>query len=203
GPWVTVLSYAGVIPRITDVKARVRRPEFAHTRFATTTDSVFLISNEAAGTARALPAARAVAGLTEADHRAAEQPQGRLAAPLMGVRDEVANVVRWRQLPDVYSHYGCRGIVLASFFRSWDQGIEAFGEQGMRKLWSASNIRVAGSGLSDDKFLPFLSRIVGDHDVVRRTSATTGSFRRQYSSMVNRERTLDESDLSALPQGRA
>ena len=73
----------------------------------------------------------------------------------------------------------------------------------MRKLWSASNIRVAGSGLSDDKFLPFLSRIIGDHDVVRRTASTTGNFSRQYSSMVNRERTLDESDLGALPRGRA
>lgn len=202
-PWVNVLSYERVIPWITDDGSRGRRPEFDHTRFATTTDTLFLISKEGAGTARAIAAALAVAVLTEAEERAAEQPQGRLATPMMGVLDEVANVVRWRQLPDVYSHYGSRGIVLSSFFQSWDQGIEAFGEQGMRKLWSASNIRVAGSGLSDDKFLPFLSRIVGDHDVVRRTASTTGNFRRQYSSAVHRERTLDESDLGALPQGRA
>lgn len=202
-PWVNVLSYERVIPWITDDGSRGRRPEFDHTRFATTTDTLFLISKEGAGTARAVAAALAVAVLTEAEERAAEQPRGRLATPMMGVLDEVANVVRWRQLPDVYSHYGSRGIVLSSFFQSWDQGIEAFGEQGMRKLWSASNIRVAGSGLSDDKFLPFLSRIVGDHDVVRRTASTTGNFNRQYSSAVNRERTLDESDLSALPQGRA
>jgi type IV secretory pathway TraG/TraD family ATPase VirD4 len=202
-PWVNVLSNERVIPWITDDGSRGRRPEFDHTRFATTTDTLFLISKEGAGTTRAIAAALAVAVLTEAEERAAEQPRGRLATPMMGVLDEVANVVRWRQLPDVYSHYGSRGIVLSSFFQSWDQGIEAFGEQGMRKLWSASNIRVAGSGLSDDKFLPFLSRIVGDHDVVRRTESTTGSFRRQYSSMINRERTLDESDISALPQGRA
>ena len=202
-PWVNVLSNERVIPWITNDGSRGRRPEFDHTRFATTTDTLFLISKEGAGTTRAIAAALAAAVLTEAEERAAEQPRGRLATPMMGVLDEVANVVRWRQLPDVYSHYGSRGIVLSSFFQSWDQGIEAFGEQGMRKLWSASNIRVAGSGLSDDKFLPFLSRIVGDHDVVRRTESTTGSFRRQYSSMVNRERTLDESDISALPQGRA
>jgi len=202
-PWVNVLSYERVIPWITDDGSRGRRPEFDHTRFATTTDTLFLISKEGAGTARAIAAALAVAVLTEAEERAAEQPRGRLATPMMGVLDEVANVVRWRQLPDVYSHYGSRGIVLSSFFQSWDQGIEAFGEQGMRKLWSASNIRVAGSGLSDDTFLPFLSRIVGDHDVVRRTASTTGNFRRQYSSAVHRERTLDESDLGALPQGRA
>lgn len=202
-PWVNVLSNERVIPWITDDVSRGRRPEFDHTQFAATRDTLFLISKEGAGTTRAIAAALAVAVLTEAEERAAEQPRGRLTTPMMGVLDEVANVVRWRQLPDVYSHYGSRGIVLSSFFQSWDQGIEAFGEQGMRKLWSASNIRVAGSGLSDDKFLPFLSRIIGDHDVVRRTASTTGNFSRQYSSMVNRERTLDESDLGALPRGRA
>lgn len=202
-PWVNVLSYDRVIPWITNDDAQGPRAEFDHTQFATTTDTLFLISKEGAGTARAISAALAVAVLTEAEERAAEQPRGRLATPMMGVLDEVANVVRWRQLPDVYSHYGSRGIVLASFFQSWDQGIEAFGEHGMRKLWSASNIRVAGSGLSDDKFLPFLSRIIGDHDVLRKTSSTSRGWGRQYSSAVNRERTLDESDLSALPRGRA
>src|SRR5699024_1677821 len=122
---------------------------------------------------------------------------------MMGVLDEVANVVRWRQLPDVYSHYGSRGIVLSSFFQGWDQGVEAFGEQGMRKLWSAANIRVAGSGLSDDKFLPFLSQLVGDHDVIRRSASTQKGMGRQISTSINRERILEVSDLTALPRGRA
>ena len=37
---------------------------------------------------------------------------GRLAVPLVMVLDEVANVCRWRELPDLYSHYGSRGIFL-------------------------------------------------------------------------------------------
>ncbi|MCG2947420.1 TraG/TraD/VirD4 family protein, partial [Escherichia coli] len=79
-----------------------------------------------------------------------------LKTPLTAVLDEAANVVRWRELPDVYSHYGSRGIVVSTFFQSYSQGVEAYGEKGMNKLWGAANIRVAGSGLSDDKFLPFL-----------------------------------------------
>lgn len=199
-PWVNVLSYDRVIPWIRDTGA-IGRAEFDHKKFAKTSDTLFLVSKEGAGTARAISAALAVAVFTEAEEIAAEQPKGRLSPPMTGVLDEVANVVRWRQLPDVYSHYGSRGIVLSSFFQGWDQGIEAFGEQGMRKLWSAANIRVAGSGLSDDKFLPFLSKMVGDHDVVRRS--VSHGHRQQTSTSINRERILEESDLAALPRGRA
>lgn len=201
-PWVNVLSYDRVIPWIRDTGV-VGRAEFDHKAFAQTSDTLFLVSKEGAGTARAISAALAVAVLTEAEEVAAQQPQGRLSPPMMGVLDEVANVVRWRQLPDVYSHYGSRGIVLSSFFQGWDQGVEAFGEQGMRKLWSAANIRVAGSGLSDDKFLPFLSQLVGDHDVLRRSTSATHGHRQQTSTSINRERILEVSDLSALPRGRA
>jgi len=73
----------------------------------------------------------------------------------------------------------------------------------MRKLWSAANIRVAGSGLSDDKFLPFLSQLVGDHDVLRRSTSATHGHRQQTSTSITRERILEVSDLSALPRGRA
>lgn len=200
-PWVNVLSYDRVIPWIRDTGA-VGRAEFDHKTFAQTSDTLFLVSKEGAGTARAISAALAVAVLTEAEEIAALQPKGRLSPPMMGVLDEVANVVRWRQLPDVYSHYGSRGIVLSSFFQGWDQGVEAFGEQGMRKLWSAANIRVAGSGLSDDKFLPFLSKLVGDHDVVRRSISDNHGHKQQTSTSISRERILEESDLSALPRGR-
>lgn len=200
-PWVNVLSYDRVIPWIRDTGA-VGRAEFDHRQFAKTNDTLFLVSKEGAGTARAISAALAVAVLTEAEEIAAQQPSGRLSPPMTGVLDEVANVVRWRQLPDVYSHYGSRGIVLSSFFQGWDQGVEAFGEQGMRKLWSASNIRVAGSGLSDDKFLPFLSQLVGDHDVIRRSVSSNQGQRQQTSTSIHRERILEMSDLTALPRGR-
>ena len=201
-PWVNVLTYDSVIPWIRDT-GEVGRPEFDHRRFASTTDTLFLISKEGAGTARAITGALTMAILTEAEEHAASLPSGRLSPPLMGVLDEVANVCRWRQLPDVYSHYGSRGIVLSSFFQGWDQGVEAFGREGMRKLWNASNVRVAGSGLQDADFLPFLSQVVGDRDVVRRSSSAGGRGGRSVSTSVQRERVLDVSDLAAMPRGRA
>lgn len=113
-----------------------------------------------------------MAVLTAAEKAAGRRGSGRLSPPMMAVLDEAANVVRWRELPDLYSHYGSRGIVVSSFFQSFTQGVEAFGKEGMWKLWSASNIRVAGSGLSEEDFLTFLSRLVGPQDVTKRTAST-------------------------------
>lgn len=200
-PWVNVLSYDRVVPWVRDTGV-LGRAEFDPKRFAASTDTLYLISKEGAGSTRAIAGALAVAVLTEAEQIAALNPGGRLSPPMTGVLDEVANVVRWRQLPDVYSHYGSRGIVLSSFFQGWDQGLEAFGEKGMKKLWSAANIRVAGSGLSDSAFLPFLSQLIGDHDVIRRTSSTQKGGR-SVSTAIQRERLLDVGDLAALPRGRA
>lgn len=73
----------------------------------------------------------------------------------------------------------------------------------MNKLWGAANIRVAGSGLSDDKFLPFLAQVIGERDVLKRSSSTSGRNGRSVSSSMQREKILDVADLAALPRGRA
>ena len=78
---------------------------------------------------------------------------GGLALPLVAVLDEVANVCRWRELPDLYSHYGSRGIVVLSILQSWAQGEGCWGEQGMRKLWDASNVKIFAGGVTDLRFL--------------------------------------------------
>ena len=200
-PWVNVLSYEQVIPWVRNMG--IARPEFDHKAFAKSTDTLYLVSKEGGGSARAITAALVMAVMTEAERTAATQPGGRLKTPMMAVLDEAANVVRWRELPDVYSHYGSRGIVVSTFFQSYSQGVEAYGEKGMNKLWGAANIRVAGSGLSDDKFLPFLSQLIGDRDVLKRSSSTSSKSGRSVSSSVQREKIMDVSDLAALPRGRA
>ena len=74
-------------------------------------------------------------------------PAAGMPSPLVGVLDEAANVCRWKDLPDLYSHFGSRGIVLMTILQSWAQGVECWGERGMEKLWSAANIRVYGGGV--------------------------------------------------------
>ncbi len=43
---------------------------------------------------------------------------GRLPVPLVMVLDEAANVCRIRELPDLYSHLGSRGVVVQTVLQS-------------------------------------------------------------------------------------
>ena len=91
--------------------------------------------------------------------------------------DEVANVCRWRELPDLYSHYGSRGIILMSFLQSWSQGVDVWGEQGMRKLWGAANIRLYGGGSNEQGFLDDISSVCGEMDTRQLTTSYNGGRR--------------------------
>jgi len=137
-----------------------------------------------------------------AEYFAATQARGRLAVPLTCVLDEAANVCRWPELPDLYSHYGSRGIILSTFLQSWSQGVQVWGREGMDKLWSAANIRGVGPGVGEPEFLDRISRLVGDHDVLTRDQSRSRSGR-SISLRNRRERILDTADLAALPRGRA
>ena len=77
-----------------------------------------------------------------------------------------------------------------------------WGESGMKKLWSAANIKVYGGGVSDAGFLEDVSRLIGDYDRVS-SSTSTSRGHRTISHQLQRERILDIADLAALPRGRA
>ncbi len=130
-------------------------------------------------------------------------PSGRLAVPVVAVLDEVANVCRWRDLPDRYSHYGSRGIVCACYLQSWSQRVECWGREGMKKLWGAANIRVYGGGTHEAEFLEDVSRICGEWDAPATSLSTARGSGRTYTAATRRERVLDVSTLGALPSSRA
>lgn len=178
------------------------RPHFNPAEFVRSTGTLYSLSKEGRGTAGPLVTALTVAVVEAAEELAARSPGGRLAAPMLGVLDEAANVCRWKDLPDLYSHYGSRGIVLLTILQSWSQGVDVWGESGMKKLWSAANIKIYGGGVSEAQFLEDLSKLVGDYD---RLSSSTSSSKGQttVSQQLQRERILDVADLAAMPKGRA
>jgi type IV secretory pathway TraG/TraD family ATPase VirD4 len=185
--------------------AGAARAEFDPHAFARSADTLYLLSKEGEGTTGPLVTALTVAVCEAAEHVARRSTQGRLPIPLVAVLDEAANVCRWHNLPDLYSHYGSRGITIMTILQSWSQGVEVWGRDGMRKLWSAANIKIYGGGVSETEFLGELSQLVGDQDVD--TVSTTRSHGRTGSRSINRqlrrERVLDPADLAALPRGRA
>ncbi|MEJ7894181.1 MAG: TraM recognition domain-containing protein [Solirubrobacteraceae bacterium] len=179
-----------------------RRREFDPHEFVKTSGTVYSLSKEGRGSAGPIVTALTVAICEAAEEHAKRSPGGRLPVPMVAVLDEAANVCRWRELPNLQSHYGSRGICLMTILQSWSQGVEVWGRDGMRKLWSAANIKVYGGGVSEVEFLSELSQLVGDFDL-NTTSVSHGRGGRSTNRAVRRERVLDVADLTALPKGRA
>ena len=178
------------------------RPQFVPENFVRSKGTLYSLSREGVGTAGPLVTALTVAVVEAAEKYATSQPGGRLATPLLGILDEAANVCRWKALPDQYSHYGSRGIILMTILQSWSQGVEVWSLEGMRKLWSASNVKIYGGGVSEVGYLDELSRLIGQYSYINvsRSHSRHGS---SSSRQENKDEILSVADLTALPRFRA
>jgi type IV secretory pathway TraG/TraD family ATPase VirD4 len=177
-------------------------PVFDPHAFAGSCDTLYSLSKEGKGSAAPLVTALTLAVCEAAEDRAKRCRAGRLPVPMVAVLDEAANVCRWRKLPDLYSHYGSRGICLLTILQSWSQGVEVWGRDGMRKLWSAATVKVYGGGVSEVEFLEEISKLIGDYDLLARQETHGVRQGRSTSRSVRRERILDVADLGSLPPGR-
>lgn len=179
------------------------RPQFDPVAFVKAgTGTLYSLSKEGAGSAGPLVTALTAATIEAAEEFAAESPGGRLQTPLLGLLDEAANVCRWTDLPDLYSHFGSRGIPIMSVFQSYSQGVAVFGQDGMRKLWSASNVKVYAGGVSEPAFLGEMSDLIGTYDR-ETTSVSMNKGVRSTSSALKREKILEVQELADMPRGRA
>ena len=177
------------------------RMEFNPDDFVTSNDTLCLLSREGVGTAGAFVLSL-TAAVTEAAETQARHEGGRLRRPMLAVLDEAANVCRWRELPDLYSHYGSRGIILMTFLQSWSQGVSVWGEEGMNKLWSAANLKIFGGGISETGFLRTMSDLLGEYDMVQRQIGYSYG-RTSTTQSLTRDAILSIDQLAALPRGRA
>ena len=163
--------------------------------------TMHLLSKEGAGTAAPVVTAL-VDRLLEIAEMLAQADGGRLEPPVVAVLDEAANICPIRTLPQLYSHYGSRGIQVLTMLQSYQQGVGVWGEQGMQALWSAATIKLVGAGVDDHEFLNKVSGLIGDHHVERiSTSVDRNRMSRQYSQA--REPVMPPSALRALPRDHA
>lgn len=165
-------------------------------------DTVYILSKEGADNAAALTTALTAAIMTEAEAYG-EEKGGRLPVPLVAALDEAANVVRWPELPALYSHYGSRGIILMTILQSYAQGAEVWGENGMELLWSAAAVVLYGGGVRDDKMLQKIEALVGDVEVFETSTSRTGEGPRTVSRNRRERKILTVAELASLDQGRA
>lgn len=199
------LALSAVQPWITagEDRRRFSVSDFAHDDTAT----LFVLSKEGARSAGALTTALTVA-VMEALERRGERAGGWLPVPAIAALDEVANVVRWRELPSLYSHYGSRGIIMMAILQSYNQGVGLWGREGMAKLWSAATVAVYGGGNREKDFLADLSELIGEHEEYETSASVSSSgagssTSRSQNRQVVRKRTMTVADLQALPRGRA
>jgi hypothetical protein len=170
--------------------------------FARSTDTLYLLSKEGEGSTGPLITALTAAVVDAAVAYARTCPAGRLPTPMVVELDEAANICRWSDLPDLYSHFGSQGILVTTYLQSYAQGEAVWGRDGMRKLWSAANVAVVGPGVREVGFLRDVSEIIGDHE---HTKVSTGRSARSGGSTnysTERKRTLPVSELANLPRGR-
>ncbi|MFC9329064.1 type IV secretory system conjugative DNA transfer family protein [Kitasatospora sp. NPDC057015] len=175
-------------------------PEFKPFDFASSRDTLFLLSKDGGGSASAIIAAAADA-VMRAAVIVAERSGGRLDPPALCVLDEAANVCRISDLPDLYSHLGSRGVIPITILQSYRQGQRCWGEAGMDALWSAATVKVIGSGIDDADFADRLSRQIGEHDV-QTVSVSNSDSGKSTSVSMRTERILPPDQIRALPKGK-
>ncbi|GAA2066199.1 hypothetical protein GCM10009801_12330 [Streptomyces albiaxialis] len=178
-----------------------RLPEFRPHEHALGTDTLYLLSKDGGGSA-----AGVIAGLADATMRAgviaAERMGGRLDPPMTAVLDEAANVCRISDLPDLYSHFGSRGINVVTLLQSYRQGQRVWGDAGMDAMWSAATVKLLGAGLDDADFVEKVSKLVGNRDVRTPSySKSKDGTSRSYSYRL--DPVLPADRIRALPKGTA
>jgi hypothetical protein len=176
--------------------------EFDPHAFVRSTDTLYLLSKEGEGSTGPLITALTAAVVDAAVAYARTCPGGRLPLPMVVELDEAANICRWVDLPDLYSHFGSQGILVTTYLQSYAQGEAVWGREGMRKLWSAANIAVVGPGVREVGFLRDVSEIVGDHEHRKRSTGHShrGGSSTNYTTEL--KRTLPVSELANLPPKR-
>lgn len=173
--------------------------KFAHSD----ADTLYLVSDEENPIGRPVTSILTVSVFKALVDRADQCPGSRLPVPVTAALDEIANIVRWPRLPDYYSTFGSRGIICDTVLQSYAQGVEVWGEQGMKKLWSAAAIVVIGPGHKDYRFLDELAHLIGTHTERQRSiSQGSGERGRSVSTQTVEKQTITAAELAALPFGR-
>ena len=192
-------------PRIMAWVTQPRDPtadRFDPDAFPVSTDTLYLLSKDGAGSSGPL-----VAALTDQvmryGVRRAEGCGGRLDPPLVCVLDEAANICPLADLPQLYSHYGGRGINLVTILQTYQQGTTVWGDRGMSTLWGAATVKLIGAGGDDPRFAADVSSLVGDHDVATLSLTRDGSGHLSRQVSVRRQRIMGPEDVRALKRGTA
>ncbi len=177
-------------------------PAFDPAVFVTSNDTLILLTQEKAG-----PLAAFVSGLvTQISHAAVAEAgrhsSERLPVPMIMDLDECGNVVTLPDLPDWYTHFGSKGIIINSYFQSPAQGEATYGRDRFMQLWDAAGIRVYGGGIDNEPWLRALSDLIGTYEKTN-VSTTTSQGNKSQSESTQQQARATVAELANLPEWRA
>lgn len=159
-------------------------------------DTLYLMSKEGRGSAGPLVSALTKRLLDEAERLAERSPGGRLPVPLLVPLDEAGNICRIPDLPDRYSHYRARLIIVITILQSQEQGEQVWPNGGFGKLWAASTHQMYAGGNASVSFYEDLVKRIGPYEYSERANVRGGQ------PVKRSENIMDVSDLDALTRGR-
>lgn len=172
-------------------------------------DTLVLLSREGVGSFGPLVAALTAAVTEAAEEYAEECDGGYLPRAMKVLLDEAANVCRWEQLPNQYSHYPGRGIFLFTFLQSWAQGCRVWGQEGMEQMWSTATIRILGPGTAEARQLEDMVKLIGSDWMERHSTGQStdggmlglggGRVTNSTNSSYEWRPIMEVADLHALP----
>lgn len=182
-------------------------PELDVDTVVRSTDTVYAMSKKGPGSASALTTAL-VGSLGDAlQEYGAQQPGGRVPIPALMMLDEAANICKLQQLPEWYSHFGSRAVILITILQSPSQAKKVWGDTEYAAMIDACNMVWYGGNVDEKEFLTTLSEGIGEHHVLTestsRSGGILGSGQSTTSKSWQKERILNVDDLKALPQRRA
>lgn len=185
------------------IRPRDNLRRFDPTAFATSTDTLYLITQGGPSSPAPLVALLVADVMRAARARATRSTNGRLTPAMLICLDEAANICRLPELPQWFSFFGSQGLPLLLVLQSYSQGESVWGRLGMDAMFDeASHILYLG-GLKDPRYLTKISELIGDHDVSVASRSTTPRQGTTTSVQTRRERIMSVADLAALPLGRA
>lgn len=175
--------------------------EFREEEFVESRQCLHMLSSDRDGAAPLIAAF--VDSLMTAGMRIAERkPRGRLDPPMTFLLDEAANICKIKDLPQLYSHLGSRGMLPLTILQSYPQGEAVWGREAMRSLWSAATVKIIGAGIDDQRTAEEISVLLGEHDVLTTSHSSSGTGR-SSSTSTRRQRVMTPGQVRQLDQGTA
>ena len=177
-------------------------PAFDPARFVTSTDTLLLLTKDKAGPLAAYVSSLVTQVANAAVAEAGRHGSERLPVPMLMDLDECGNVVTLPDLPDWYTHFGSKGIIINAYFQSPAQGEATYGRERFAQLWDAAGARVYGGGIDNEPWLRALSELIGTYDKTT-VSTTTSQGSRSRSESTQKESRASVAELANLPEWRA